>query len=515
MKPIGNVFHIFSDVGQRLLWSPLDLAERHRNHATERTFKSIPQDQVRNTPYNRPGIIKTVNDGFVYYTVAEKIQDANLRAALSVHTMVFPLDELMEDGGALLPPESREEYRALGLPSELHSQSRRLSDIQRVIDQYVAEADVSTRLASPGWNTRELNWLLSNPRSIISDAADGFSAEAAIAGLLAGLPPLVSSGLSFAAGYIPNTGNFHLAAQSASANLALSRGISTFKSGSSFQAAVESSPTEDIMASGQESEFHLALTVIGRDPLDVLSAFRNGIHREETGETIIANLISQALSEDGRSQWTLGALERSIGTIKEFSEGDKEIICKALEPLTNRPNSVGGQAGRLISALAGAASAAPRPAIRNIQAEFPSQEVASEDIEKVQRTLEESIRIVKEAPEDGVETVRSSARRFTELVIAGGPGVPKGGELADLVQGLWWEIAEWVKKGGKKKEEHRRRIRQAFGYRENPGAPSLFDDLIHIKRQASYREEHDKTLKAYDKLLIDTLVTVEKRRSRR
>ena len=508
MKPIGDVFHIFSDVGQRLLWYPLGLAERHRNHATERTLRSIPQDQVRNAPYNKPGIIKAVYDRFVYYTVAEKIQDANRRAALSVHTMVFPLEELIEDGGALLPPHDKEEYQALGLPSELHSHGRRLADIQEAIDRWAAGADVPTRQVSAGWNTRELNWLLGNPVSIISDSTDGFSAETAISGLLSGLPALASAGLGFAAGYIPNTGRFHVAARSGNAAPISARGVSAFRSGPSFQASVESAPTEQIMKSEHERGYRTALIVVGGDPLDILGAFGNGLRDEKTGETILADLIAQALSDDDRSQGTLVALERSVSVIEGFPQIDREIICSALDPLADRSRPRGRQAESLISALRPAVPGTP-PASRKVQTESPLQEAGREDTENVQAALEESIKTIKGARGTDVGVVSNGVRRFAELVIAGGPGVPQGEKLADLVQELWREIVRWGKRGGKE-DGHRDRIRRAFGYREDPAAPSVFDDLIHITRQAGSGKEQDKALKDYNKL-IDTLVAGQRR----
>ena len=507
MRPHGHVFYVFSDVGQRPLWSPLDLAERHRNQANART--RFPRDQASSGPYNRPGIIKSVNDGFVYYTVAEKIQDAFNRAALASHTMIFPLEELMEDGGALLPPATREEYQALGLPSEVHSQGRRLEEIQHAIDQCVAMSEVRTMQVSPGWNTREINWLLGNPRSIISGPADGFSAEAAISGLLAGLPPLVSAGLSFATGYVPNGGSFHITAYSGSANQTSSRGVSAFRSGASFKAAIESAPDEKVMETDREWGFHLALAVTSKDPLDVLDAFRNGFHQEgNTQETITANLIAQALSEDDRRQRTLEALERSIGGIEEFPQGAKEIIRNALAPLTHRSNSAREQSQRLIGALSPSASVLPRPASRNdeanadrdpgsqnIPAESSYQEFTQGDIDDVWVALDELKRIIQDdfrsgqGPEAGVEAVSSGVRKFTGLVIAGGPGLLQSEELPGLVQSLWREINGWVTSAGNGGERPRL-IREAIGYRKDPGAPSLFDDLMYITWQTRHLEEH-------------------------
>ncbi len=518
MRPHGHVFYVFSDVGQRPIWSPLDLAERHRNQAIERT--RFPRDQATFGPYNRPGIIKSVNDGFVYYTVAEKIQDAFNRAALATHTMVFSLEELMEDGGALLPPATREEYQALGLPSEVHSQGRRLEEIQRAIDQCIAMSEIQTRQVSPGWNTRELNWLLSNPRSIISDPADGFSAEAAISGLLAGLPPLVSAGLSFAAGYVPS-GGFHITAYSGSANQTSSRGVSAFRSGSSFKAAVESAPDEKVMETDREWGFHLALAVTGKDHLDVLDAFRNGFHQEgNTQETIPANLIAQALSADDHPQRTLDALERNIGAIGEFPEGAKQIIRNALAPLTHSSNSAREQSQRLIGALSPPASVLPRPASRNeaanadrdpgsrnIPAESSSQEFTQGDIDDVRVALDELKRIILDdlrsgqGPEAGVEAVSVGVRSFTGLVIAGGPDLLQSKELPGLVQGLWREINGWVKRGGNGGRDRPRLIREAFGYRRDPDRPSLFDDLMYITWQTRHLKDHAKMVDFYGKAM--------------
>ena len=514
MKPLGHVFYVFSDVGQRSLWSPLDLADRHRNQAVEKTNRRIPQDQVRNSPYNRPGIIKAVYDGFVYFTVAEKIQDSTRRPALASHTMVFSLAELMEDGGSLFPPTSKEAYQMLGPPSELHSQGRSLADIQGTIDQYMANSEIQTTPVSPGWNSSELNWLLGNPRSIISVQGDDFSSEAAISEMLGGIPSLASAGLSFAAWYVPTGGGFHIAAYSGRAHSTSSRGVSAFTSRSSFKAAVESSPTEEVMETDLEEEFHLALTVTGGDPLDVLAAFRNGIDDEgNTRETIVANLIAQALSADGHPQRTLDALEKNIGGMKQLPRGGKEIILRALRPLTSDSNPARGQSEKLMSALSPSVSAPAKEDkdrdLPKVQAESSSPDIAQGDIDDVRAALKELKTIIDndlrsgQDSEVGVEAVSGGVRNFTGLVIAGGPGLLQSEKLPGLVQGLWQEIIGWVKRGGREGNgrERPRLIRETFGYRQDPSAPSLFDDLMYITWQTRHLREHAKKVDLYNKLM--------------
>lgn len=524
MTPLGHVFYVYSDQGQRQLWYPPDLAKFHRDQASERT--RFPRDQAASGSYDRPGIIKSVNDGFVYYTVVEKMQDAFNRPVLATHMIVFSLEELIEDGGALLPPTCKEAYQVLGLPSQLHSKGRLPADFQRAIDECVAMSEIQTTQVSPGWHTRELNWLLANQRSIISDPADDFPAEAAIAEVLASVPPLVSASLTFAVRYVPSGIGFHMEAYSGGAILTSPRGVSAFKSGSSFKAAVDSAPAEEVLETGLEREYRLALKVAGGDPLDFLDAFRNGFYRDgATQETIAANLIAQALSPDGHPQRTLDALEKNISGIKEFPKGDQEIIIGALSPLTNLPEPARGQSERLIKALSPQVSVPPESrdeaanadrdrGRQNISAGSPSPEIPQEYVDAVRAALDELNRIIKDDLGRGndskasVDAVSSSVRRFTELVIAGGPGLLQCKDLPDLVQGLWRGMRElnvWGKKGGKgtgnTKEERRRLIREAFGYRKEPGGSSLFDDLMYITWHTRHVKEHAAKVKDYSNLM--------------
>ena len=520
MTPVGHIFYVFSDVGQRSLWSPLDLAEHHRNRAIEKM--RFPRDQAASGSYDRPGIIKSVHDGFVYYTVAEKIQDAFGRAALAAHTIVFSVEELMEDGGALLPPSCKEEYQVLGLPSELHSKGRRLADIQRAIDECVAMSEIRTTQVSPGWHTRELNWLLANPRSIISDQGDDFPAESAIGEVLAGVPPPVSAAITFAARYAPSAGGYHLEAYSGSSNPTSPRGVSIFRSGSSFKAAIESAPAEEVLETDREREYRLALKVTGGDPLEVLDAFRNGSYREgATTETVVAVLIAEALSADGHPQLTLDALERNIGGIKELPRIDQDTIVDALSALTHGFGSPKGQSERLISALSPRVSVPPASqgeaviahgslGRQDIPAGSASPKIPIGDIDDIRVALEE-LKLTIEADlgrgndsKASVETVSDSVRTFTELVIAGSPDLLKSKDLPELVQALWQEIDRWGRRGSRRGGNGRERprlIREVFGYRREPGGSSLFDDLMYITWQTRHVKDHADKVEAYSKLM--------------
>ena len=518
MRPFAHAFHVLSDQGQRNLWSPSDLAERYRRRVIESGVKAFDRGDVSAIHYNRPGIIKNVDDGSVYYTVVEKIQDASRRGALAVHTMVFRLEDLLEDGGVLLPPESKEEYQGLGLPSELHSHGRRLANIQGAIDRFVETSQIPTRQVSPGWNTRELNWILGNRRSIISDPAGDFSPEAAIAGFLAELPPLVSAGLSFAAGHVPSRGSFHIAAHAGSSNPASSRGVSVFTSRSAFRASVESAPEELVMHSDWERGFRLALTVTGDNNLEVLDAFRNGFHREgNTQETIAANLIAQSFSPDAHLGRTLNALEGSIEAIRELPEGAKEVVSRALASLTGLSIPATEQVETLIKAFSPAVSEPLRPRGRdeaakvnqgteNIQAESSSSESTHVDMDRVRDALENLKKIIERdakdarGPEVDIEAVSSGVRTFTGLVITGGPTLFQDSQFPGLMQELGQEIDKWMR-GSKQRKERLRLIREAFGYRKDPAEPSIFDDLMYITWQTRHLKEHASKVELYNKLM--------------
>ena len=502
MRPLGHGFFVFSDVGQRQLWSPSCLPEFHRNEATERILRTIPQDQARNSPYNKPGIIKTVHNGFVYYTVAEKIQDASRRAALSAHTIIFKLDELMADGGALIPPESEADYQKLGLPSELHSKGRSISDIQGAIDEYVADANVSTRRLSAGWSTPELNWLIANPRSLILDPAGSFSAEGAIGSFIVGLPPVVSAGLSFAARFIPTKVGFHITAQAGDTLSTPSRSVSVYRSGSFFRDAVESAPKEKVMEAHWEKGFHLALMATGMDSVEVLVAFRDGLRLGKSGGSITADLIARALSSHQPTESVLDVLERNADFVGEFEKLEKEVILNALDAIGRGSKPASEQARRVIGALSPVNTGRQLPKERTIRGETLSHNLASTDTEDVRVALNNAISTIEhDISGDDFETVSNCVRRFTALVIAGEPDMPKGDELMSLVRRLWIEISEWGERGYKSshsKKEYRDCIIRMFGHREVPSEPSLFDDLIHTLRHAGTGKEIVKTLDNYD-----------------
>jgi hypothetical protein len=105
-----------------------------------------------------------------------------------------------------------------------------------------------------------------------------------------------------------------------------------------------------------------------------------------------------------------------------------------------------------------------------------------------------------QGPEAGVEAVSSGVRKFTGLVIAGGPGLLQSEELPGLVQSLWREINGWVTSAGNGGERPRL-IREAIGYRKDPGAPSLFDDLMYITWHTRHLKEHARKVEHYSKLM--------------
>ena len=526
MRPTGHIFHVLSDNGQATVQVPDDLDDRHRAFVHGSVLQRIPQDQVRANQYGIPAIIKVVEGAWVYLTIVEKVRDASNRLAPAAHSMVLPLDGLMSMRAAPLPPLDGEGYRDLVTPSQVHAGGRRLADLRQEITRRVYGMDIPTTKAAAGWNTRELNWLLSNPHTEITDAAP----EATVRDFLLGLHPRVSATLSFAVNYVPRGVGFDIACFANNIDSPRSGDVSTFRSGSRFRAAIKSTHITPILDRDGEHYLDLALKLARCPIIEALAEFRAGLSRGESSSASAARLIAVAVR--GEDQKTaLAGIEHAVDDVELMPEDDRDVILQAVETVaraTRSPHS--DLASRVLAAITlVAVPTAPTtviagPSTQDDKAAVPPSIVETDRtppavgkddasltggrLEELDDVKEIVLRLRKRIDEDRtteIGTVVSGVRRFTRLVIAGGPDVPHGKELGNLVRELWEEIYRWRDCKMAKRDDRSQRIALAFSARDERDTPSLFDDLIYVTRMVGTLKDHESTACAFDRLINSSI----------
>ena len=536
MRPIGHLFHVFSGEGQRDISWPAGLAEHHQGHATAQIIRGIQGEAARGLAYGELAVIKTLTAEFAYLSIVETIQDAFGRMSQSVHSMVLPVADLIAEKKTLAPPQDRDSYSALVIPSQLHD-SRLLADIRAAIDRLATGIDVSTTEAHSDWAARELNYLLNNRYTSIWDLSRDDSPEAAVGEFLVKIPPMVSAGLSFAVRCIPR-GNFNLAIYPPNVRPAPSTGLTLFRGLDEFRQALEATPSEPVLDDGKDAVSLVALTewVTGQTRLTVLGAFREGVRRGNSNTTVAANMVATALQSNNRG--TIGraleALEANPITIEGFPEQEKEIVRQALAQVhgladsANRkrhrimlerfpelvvpsppqpassppdpaasvsqedaesiePSPTNGQAtenaGSSVSAPADGLTDARRQNAVAGRPDTPPQPRTWDDMHEPAEVLAELRTIISQDPSTGIEVMAQGIKRFTELVAKAGAGAPQGRQLSDLVQDIWQELHRWEEQGNRR-ENRRSQIISLLKTRQHPADPSLFDELMYVTRRS-------------------------------
>ena len=553
MRPIGHLFRVFSSDGQRDISWPAELAEHHQGHVTAQIVRGIQGEAARGLVYGDLAVIKTVTAEFAYLNIVETIQDAFGRMSPSVHSMALPVADLISENRALVPPQDKDSYLALVIPSQVHAR-RLLTDIRAAIDRLVAGVDVPTTEAHTNWAARELNYLLNNRNTSIWDLSRDDSPEVPVGEFLAKIPPIVSAGLSFAVKCIPR-GNFNVAIYPPNVQPAPSTGLTLFRGLEEFRQALEATPSEPVLDDGKDAVSLVALTqwATGQTLLTVLGAFREGLRRGNPNTTVAANMIAQALQSNNRGtiERALEALEADAVTIEGFPEQDKEIVRQVLgevqglndsanrkrhrimlemsselvvpsppQPAASPPdpapsdsqedsgslepsrtnNQVSERAGSSASVSAAGSTDARRENANAGPPGIPPQPRSWDDIDEPAEVLAELKNIIGQDPSTGIEVVAQGIKRFTELVTKAGAGAPKGRQLSDLVQDIWQELHRWEKQGNHR-ENRRSQIISLLKTRDHPAAPSLFDELMYVTRRSGNRGKHSKTLTLYERMI--------------
>ena len=549
MRPIGHVFNISTDSGQRVITEPKDLGERYRRRHNE-IFRGIPQDQVRTAPYNSPGIIKVISGGEVYFSLVEKIQDVQARPILTAHTMVFSLDELIIEELVLHPPTDIEAYRRLGTPSYLHSQGRRIEVIEAAILECVPTIDVSVSAKSRDMNTREISWILGNPHSDVSDSREQFSPEKTVSAFLEGIHPFVSAHLSFAVNFLPS-GRFNVTAHQGSVSPPLSPAIRTFRSEADFRAAVEATASEEFFTKTLEEYFQTYYEVVakitGSHVLDALRVYRDGLRAGSSSTSLTASFIDESIADPQLRERTLQVCDSHRSVITNLPREDREIILRKLDDVSrdrrvsssvkarastvavglganppaqastrrsgsSLPNRDTGEVHRreISPRPVGEATEAP-PAGRRTSRKAPrSSDQKWLEIDDPQTVVRELIG--RTDAEVNIKDLVESARRFTQLIIAGGPAIPRGSEYTDMMIAFWEALGKGVDrwlgqqenidrsfpgflKRGSKRKEGMRVIAEELIERQPRNSFSLFDDLMHVTEMATYGHVRTRALR--------------------
>ncbi len=543
MRPIGHIFNVAIDAGQRVITEPRDLAERHRREHN-RIFHDIPQDQVRSAPYNSPGIIKVINQGEVYLMIVEKIQDAQARPILAAHSMVFSLDELSIKGLVLQPPTDIEAYRRMGTPSDLHGQGRRIEEIEAAIQECVSTVDLPVSAKSGDLNTREVNWLLDNPRTDVSDSLDQFLPEVTVRAFFEEIHPLVSAHLSFAVKFLPSI-RFNITAHRGNVHPPLPMGTRSFRSEADFRAAIEGITLEEVFSKSDEENFRthyeMVERITGSHVLDALRVYRDGLRVGRSGTSLTASFLAESIADPQIRERTLDACQSYRSVITNFPREDRETISRRIDDVSRnrrvssavrdkaatmaielgaKPPTQGftrrsgspprgreahGAHNRQIDSRPEKERADASPKVRGTSRRAPQSSGRKHtdwlEIEDPQTVIRELAR--RTDAEVNIQDVFDSARRFTQLIIAGGTAVPKGGEYTDMVVAFWKALGSGVDrwlteqestdrslrrlfKPGVKRKAGMKEIAEEFTRRGPRNSSSLLDDLMYVTDMATY-----------------------------